>query len=326
VVAAQERAQRKAAQRRLQAIGTAAALIAIDWGTTSARAYRLDARGRVVDKRSAPLGVQKIAADGFPAALDALLGDAVDADVPLIACGMVGSRQGWIETPYVQCPADLAAVAAALTPVPGRRLAIVPGLVCHDSDRVPDVMRGEETQILGTLDNRRRAASRFVVLPGTHSKWVRVGRGGIEAFATFMTGELYALLHDHSILGRMVAAGRPDATAFARGVRASLGHAAALPHDLFSVRTLALTGALAPEGVADYLSGLLLGAEVAAARRWAARDAVGEGVVTLVGDTALCARYRRALALAGIKATAGPPEAAARGLWRIARHAGMLSA
>ncbi len=325
MVATQERAQRKAAQRRPAAIGTAAALIAIDWGTTSARAYRLDARGRVLDKRSAPLGVQKIAADGFPAALDALLGDAVDAAVPLIACGMVGSRQGWIEAPYVQCPADLAAVAAALTPVAGRRLAIVPGLVCHDGDRVPDVMRGEETQILGTL-GERRPTSRFVVLPGTHSKWVRVGSGGIETFATFMTGELYALLHDHSILGRMAAAGGHDAAAFARGVRASLGDAAALPHDLFSARTLALTGALAPEGVADYLSGLLLGAEVAAARRWAARDAVEEGVVTLVGDAALCARYRRALALAGIKTASGPSDAAARGLWRIARQAGMLAA
>jgi 2-dehydro-3-deoxygalactonokinase len=326
VVAAQEQARDKAAHRRPEAIGKTAALIAIDWGTTSARAYRLDARGCVLDQRSAPLGVQKIAADGFPAALDTLLGDAVDAGVPLIACGMVGSRQGWIEAPYVHCPADLAAVAAALTPVPGRRLAIVPGLVCHDLDRVPDVMRGEETQVLGTLDDRRPAGSRFVVLPGTHSKWVRVGSGGIEAFATFMTGELYALLHDHSILGRLVAAGQHDASAFARGVRASLGDAAALSHDLFSARTLALTGALAPEGVADYLSGLLLGAEVAAGRRWAPRAAVEEGVVTLVGDAALCARYRRALALAGIKAASGPSEAAARGLWRIARHAGMLSA
>ncbi len=304
----------------------AAALIAIDWGTTSARAYRLDARGRVLEQRSAPLGVQKIAADAFPAALDALLGDAVDAGVPLIACGMVGSRQGWIEAPYLRCPADLSAVAAALTAVPGRRLAIVPGLVCHDTHGVPDVMRGEETQILGTLDDRRPPASRFVVLPGTHSKWARVGTGGIEAFATFMTGELYALLHEHSILGRLAAGGGRDAAAFARGVRTSLGNGAALSLDLFSARTLALTGALAPEGVADYLSGLLLGAEVAAARRWAPRDAVEEGTVTLVGDAALCARYRHALALAGIKTALGPSEAAARGLWRIARHAGMLSA
>ena len=307
-------------------MGMAAALIAIDWGTTSARAYRLDARGRILDKRSAPLGVQQVAAGGFPAALDALLGDSGDVGVPLIACGMVGSRQGWSEVPYVQCPADLAAIAAALSPVPGTRLAIVPGLVCHEVGGIPDVMRGEETQILGALDDRRPLALHLVVLPGTHSKWARVGAGGIEAFATFMTGELYALLHDRSILGRLASAGRRDPSAFARGVQVSLGDAAALLHDLFSARTLTLSGTLAPEGVADYLSGLLLGAEVAAARRWAARHGLEGEAVTLVGDAALCERYRHALRIAGLKAASGPADAAARGLWRIARHAGMLAA
>jgi 2-dehydro-3-deoxygalactonokinase len=303
----------------------APALIAIDWGTTSARAYRLDARGQILDARSAPLGVQQVSAGGFPAALNALLGGRVDADVPLLACGMIGSRQGWIEAPYIRCPAGLEEIAANLSSVPGTRLAIVPGLICHDADGVPDVMRGEETQILGTLDDRQPSASRLIVLPGTHSKWARIGAGGIEAFATFMTGELYALLHDHSILGRLATAGAGDDTAFERGVRMSLRDAGALPHDVFSARTLALTGALAPEGVADYLSGLLLGAEIAAARRWADRDALGNGSVTLVGDAALCARYRRALALAGFKTVSGPSEAAARGLWRIALQAGMLA-
>jgi 2-dehydro-3-deoxygalactonokinase len=305
----------------------AAALIAIDWGTSSARAYRLDARGRILAKSSAPLGVQRIAAGGFPAALKRLLGARADPGVPLLACGMIGSRQGWIEVPYRECPADRAAIAAALTPVPGTRLAIVPGLVCRDAHGVADVMRGEETQILGTFGDESESplAPRLVVLPGTHSKWVRVGRGGIEAFATFMTGELYALLREHSILARLATAGKRDGAAFARGVRASLRQAAALSHDLFSARTLVLTGALAPEGVADYLSGLLLGAEIAAARRWARRHAAKGGAVTLIGDAALCARYRRALALAGLAAARGPSEAAARGLWRIARDAGMLA-
>ena len=269
--------------------------------------------------------MQQVSAGGFPAALNALLGGRVDADVPLLACGMIGSRQGWIEAPYIRCPAGLEEIAANLSSVPGTRLAIVPGLICHDADGVPDVMRGEETQILGTLDERQPSASRLIVLPGTHSKWARIGAGGIEAFATFMTGELYALLHDHSILGRLATAGAGDDTAFERGVRMSLRDAGALPHDVFSARTLALTGALAPEGVADYLSGLLLGAEIAAARRWADRDALGNGSVTLVGDAALCARYRRALALAGFKTVSGPSEAAARGLWRIALQAGMLA-
>jgi 2-dehydro-3-deoxygalactonokinase len=306
----------------------AAALIAIDWGTSSARAYRLDARGRILDERSAPLGVQKVEPGKFPQALTALLGGDVPEGVPMIACGMIGSRQGWIEAPYRDCPADFEGVAAALTPVPGTRLCIVPGLVCRDADGVPDVMRGEETQIMGALDDQTwaHAAPRVVVLPGTHSKWALVGGRVIEAFATFMTGELYAVLREHSILGRLAATASPDdGAALERGVRASLREAAALPHDLFSARTLALTGALAPEAVADYLSGLLLGAEVAAGRRWLETHAVTGGSVILVGEAALCERYRRALALAGIEATMGPPDAAARGLWRIARHSGMVT-
>jgi 2-dehydro-3-deoxygalactonokinase len=306
----------------------AAALIAIDWGTTSARAYRLDTRGGILDEQSAPLGVQKVEPGKFPQALTALLGGDVPEGVPMIACGMIGSRQGWIEAPYRDCPADFDDVAAALTPVPGTRLCIVPGLVCRDADGVPDVMRGEETQIMGALDDQTwaHAAPRVVVLPGTHSKWALVGGRVIAAFATFMTGELYAVLREHSILGRLAATGSPgDSAALERGVQVSLREAAALPHDLFSARTLVLTGALAPEAVADYLSGLLLGAEVAAGRRWLETHAVTGGSVILVGEAALCERYRRALALAGIEAAMGPSDAAARGLWRIARHAGMVT-
>ena len=214
-----------------------------------------------------------------------------------------------------------------MTTVPGTRLRIVPGLVCRDADGVPDVMRGEETQIMGALDDETwaQAAPRVVILPGTHSKWALAVGGRIEAFATFMTGELYAVLREHSILGRLAAAGRGDGTALERGVRVSLREAAALPHDLFSGRTLALTGALAPEAVADYLSGLLLGAEVAAGRRWLETHAATGGSVILVGEAALCERYRRALALAGIETAMGPSDAAARGLWRIARRAGMVT-
>jgi 2-dehydro-3-deoxygalactonokinase len=297
-----------------------AALIAIDWGTSSARAYRLDVRGAILERKSAPLGVQKVAAGGFPGALTLLL-DGANDDVPLIACGMIGSRQGWIEAPYRDCPADFAMIASALTPVPGGRLVIVPGLVCRDAAGIPDVMRGEETQIFGAL--ARHSARRVVVLPGTHSKWALVGAHGIETFATFMTGELYAVLREHSILGRIATPGN-DATAVEQGVKRSLDADASLSHDLFSARTLALMSELAPEAVGDYLSGLLLGAEVAAGRRWLERHAVKEESVTLVGDAPLCERYRCALAIAGVDAMIGSPDAAARGLWRIAQRAGMV--
>lgn len=303
-----------------------AALIAIDWGTSVARAYRLDARGGILDERSAPLGVQKVAAGGFPDALRALLDGLTDEGVPLIACGMIGSRQGWIEAPYRECPATLDALAAALTAVPGTRLAIVPGLICRDRHGVPDVMRGEETQIVGALNAPALPGGRrVVVLPGTHSKWTLVGAHGIETFATFMTGEIYAVLREHSILGRLAAAGS-DAGALERGVARSLEAGASLTHDLFSARTLALTAELAPEAVGDYLSGLLLGAEVAAGRRWLEQHAVAGESVTLIGDAALCERYRRAFALAGIDAALGAPDVAAQGLWRIAQRAGMVRA
>jgi len=301
-----------------------AALIAIDWGTSTARAYRLDTRGAILHRKSAPLGVQKVAAGGFPGALRVLL-DGANDDVPLIACGMIGSRQGWIEAPYRACPADFAMIASALTPVPGARLSIVPGLVCRDTAGIPDVMRGEETQIFGALDSpeAQDGARRVVVLPGTHSKWALVGAHGIETFATFMTGELYAVLREHSILGRIATAGK-DAAAVEQGVKRSLNADASLSHDLFSARTLALMSELAPEAVGDYLSGLLLGAEVAAGLRWLERHAAMGESVTLVGDAALCERYRRGLAIAGVDAMIGSPDAAARGLWRIAQRAGMV--
>ena len=301
----------------------AVALIGIDWGTSSARAYWLAPNGEIVKQRSAPLGVQRVVNADFGAALATLCGDSIASDIPLLACGMIGSRQGWVEAPYRACPAPFAAIAGQLTPVPRTRLAIVPGLICRDADGVPDVMRGEETQIAGTI---AAAVSRrqVVLLPGTHSKWAIVGPEGIETFATFLTGELYAVLREHSILGRLAVAGADDA-ALERGIRHSLRAGAALLHDLFAARTLALTGALAPEGVADYLSGLLLGAEVAAARAWLAGRGLAGAAVTLIGDAALCERYRRALAVSGIAATIGPAQAAAYGLWRIARHAGLVT-
>ena len=303
-------------------IPDATRLIAIDWGTSSARAYALDGRGEIVSEMSAPLGVQRVAAGDFAGALATLCGGQVPVGVPLIASGMIGSRQGWVEAPYRECPAGFDAIAAGLTRVPGTTLTIVPGLVCRDARGVPDVMRGEETQIFGALPDGP-TDRQALVLPGTHSKWAIVEGDGIERFATFMTGELYSVLREHSILGRL-ATGGADASAFAQGVRASLREGAALTHDLFSVRTLALTGALASEGIADYLSGLLLGAEIAAARRWLAQQKLAAVQMTLIGDATLCARYHAALAVTDIGATIGPADAAPRGLWRIARHAGIL--
>ncbi len=301
------------------------ALIAIDWGTSSARAYRFDGAGRLLGSRKAPLGIKQVRNGRFDLALAQLLGDWSAESVPLIACGMIGSRQGWIEAPYVDCPASLVALADRVVQTRLERLTIVPGIATVDAAGVPDVMRGEETQLLGAVNAGEHAV--LAVLPGTHSKWARVDHGRVVDFTTFMTGELYALLIEHSMLGRL-AEGSPDAPAqesFSVGVARGLA-AGALAHDIFGARTLALAGTLAPDDVADWLSGLLIGREIRAAREWARRAGADPGSVRIIGDGTLPERYAQALADAGIVAETGQPDAAAHGLWRIALHAGLVTA
>ena len=301
------------------------ALIAIDWGTTSARAYRIGASGAVLAVRSAPLGIRNVEADGFAAALDQLLGDWRGERAPRVACGMVGSRQGWIEAPYVACPADLAGLGSTLTRTPGGELAIVPGASCRDGSGIPDVMRGEETQLAGAV--RPGDGRVLVVLPGTHSKWALVDEGMLVAFATFMTGELYAVLLEHSILGRMAERGAPSTaaagTAFGRGVVRSLA-GGGLTHLIFGARTLALAGELAPAEVGDFLSGVLIGYEVRAADAWARERGGGVGPVRVIGGDVIVGRYVDALGRAGIDAEQCPPDAAAHGIFRIAQRAGLV--
>ena len=304
----------------------ASALIGIDWGTTSARAYRIDAEGSVQDVRAAPLGVQQVRAD-FAQALATLLGDWRHEPVPRLACGMVGSRQGWVEAPYVTCPATEHALARALVRTPDDSLAIVPGLADVDAEGTPDVMRGEETQIIGAIPPDAKPV--LAVLPGTHSKWAIVRGGAVESFATYMTGEVYAVLRDHSILGRMAKGSERAfaAAAFARGIQRALAKGATadtLLHRLFGARTLALRADLAPEDTGDYLSGLLIGSEVAAGRSWARAHGYPTESALLVGSRALCERYAAAMHEAGIVTTWGPEHAAAHGLWRIARASALV--
>jgi 2-dehydro-3-deoxygalactonokinase len=303
----------------------ATALIALDWGTSSARAYRVGADGAILEERHTGLGIQQVRDGAFAAALVTVLGDWSDIAAPRLACGMIGSRQGWVEAPYLACPADLDALAGALHWTPERTLAIVPGVICRDAADVPDVMRGEETQILGVRDNW--SGRTLAVLPGTHSKWVHIDGGRIAGFTTYMTGELYAVLLGHSILGRMVGVGGdPSAApgaAFARGVDRGLGRGE-LAHDIFGARTLSLTGELAAADVGDWLSGLLIGREIRAARVWAMGVGCDGSRASVIGNDALTARYTAALAQAGIAAEPAPAGAAARGLWAIACSAALI--
>ncbi len=304
----------------------ATALIGLDWGTSALRAYRIDRGGGILERRRADLGILHIVDGAFEEALVATIGDwlADDPDVPILAAGMITSRQGWVETPYLPCPAGIDALAAALVPGrlrSGRTILFLRGLSIRGADGVPDVMRGEETQIAGALAGGD--APRLLLLPGTHAKWVRCEGERITAFATMMTGELYGLLRRHSILGRLMEGEAEDAAAFARGV----GHGASedpaaggLLHRLFGTRSLGLFGEIPPPGLASYLSGLLIGSEL---REGGLMYGAGEPV-GLIGETALVERYRTALGLLGRACRVLPSDLAARGLFALARRAGIL--
>jgi 2-dehydro-3-deoxygalactonokinase len=301
------------------------ALIAIDWGTSAARAYRLGADGRVQERRNVPLGIKHVRDGHFEPALGKLIGDWQATVAPKIACGMIGSRQGWVEVPYVDCPASLTALADHVVQAPQDALAIVPGVATRDAAGIPDVMRGEETQLLGALAANERGV--LAVLPGTHSKWARVEHGRIVDFTTFMTGELFGVLIDHTMLGRLAGhePGQFARDGFARGVARGLDEGA-LAHDIFGARTLSLTGSLRSEEVADWLSGLLIGREIRAARAWALRAGIDAARVRIIGSDALAERYELALADAGMLSERGADDAAAHGLFRIAKRAGIVAA
>jgi 2-dehydro-3-deoxygalactonokinase len=291
-------------------------LVALDWGTSSLRAALLDAAGTVLEERSLARGILSVEPGGFPTVFESACGDWLrDGASQAIIGGMAGSRQGWLEAPYCACPAGFDEIAARLAWIEPRRIGIVPGLSCEDSG-VPDVMRGEEVQILGALD-LLGATDGLFVLPGTHSKWARVVKGRIEGFSTFMTGEFYALLRNRSILARTLpeSDGALDAAAFRRGVEQSL-RGGGLLHNAFGVRTLSLFDRVAADALPSYLSGLVIGEELRA-QQLPGRDAR----VVLIGASDLTARYALALEVLGATAQSLGSEATWRGLSRIAQAA-----
>ena len=287
-------------------------LVAVDWGTTSLRGALLDESGAVLEEQSHARGILSIGPGEFPAVFASLFGEWMrPPGTRCLISGMAGSKQGWIEAPYCECPAGLAEVASKVVDIEAQRIRIVPGL-CDSHDGVPDVMRGEEVQVFGAVARSGLRDGRFV-LPGTHSKWVEVRDGRIEGFRTFMTGEFYALLSQHSILARTLAADAPfEESAFRAGVAAS-GGGAGLLHSAFSVRTLALFERLPPAAASSYLSGLLIGTELQA-------QGLKDGdEVTLIGSAVLAERYAVALACFGARARCFGSEATWAGLAALAR-------
>ncbi len=305
------------------------ALIGVDWGTTSMRLWCFSPQGEIIARKRSEQGILKVADGQFRETLLAVAGDALAPEVPILMSGMIGSRQGWIEAPYVYCPADTATLADQLQPVPGDIDArIVPGVAVREAGGRCDVMRGEETQILGAGPGGGR---QLIVLPGTHCKWVLVEDGKIRDFVTFMTGEMYQALRRHTILARLM----PDSDAgldsaavhrsFLAGVSASLDGEARVMQSLFSIRARGLFDELAPEQAPALLSGLLIGAEIseglALCRRWG----LAEIAPLIIGGDILIARYQTAFRQAGIPTTTGNEDVGALGLWRIAQQRNLVS-
>ncbi len=307
-----------------------ARLIAIDWGSTQLRAWLLGTGGVPLAERSSDDGASCITggAAAFDGALHALAGDWLAQGHASIACGMVGSAHGWREAPYVACPTNLGCLHEHLLQVhtaAGNTVHIVPGLIHQAMGGTPDVMRGEETQVVGLLAKQvTLQTSGTVLMPGTHSKWVRLEQGSVVGLRTCMTGELYAVMRQHSVLGRLLPRvdGLFDVEAFDTGVSAARrGDGRDLGGQLFAVRTLGLTGRMGPAALPDYLSGLLIGHELVAGLR---QDI---GKLTLIGEPALCQRYLHALQALYAFDVAVPAvhtNTARLGLWQIAKQAGLV--
>lgn len=280
-------------------------LIALDWGTTRARAFLISEAGEVAMRRMADQGIQSVPAGGYPAAFEALAGDLRRAapEAAIVLAGMVGSRNGWVEAPYVACPASPDAIAAAGIAVEltkGTHATILPGLSCDDGSF--DVMRGEETLVvgLGLTDG-------LACLPGTHSKWAEVKGGRITRFASFMTGEIYGLLRNQSILARLAEepAGDDANNGAARGFAAAK-RPAGLLNAAFGARAEVLAGRMKGGEVGPFLSSLLVAQEIAGAQ--ALFGAANH--IHLVADGVMAESYGAGLAAAGIEAVVTTPEAA----------------
>lgn len=292
---------------------------AVDWGTTGFRIWILGQDGKVFASRRSNEGMRSCSPGQFPEVLEAHLAAlGAPADLPAIICGMAGARQGWMEAPYSFTPVAVASLARSAVRIPGtaRKVRILPGIAQRDPD-APEVMRGEETQLLGVtagLDN-----DTDVCMPGTHSKWVRVKDGTVTGFRTYLTGELFGAIRSGTIIARYESksAEEHNAGAFADGARLGLARPEQFIASLFSIRSGELLGFAKAGTAPSILSGLLIGTEIAAARAlgFAARGTQ----LQLVASGLLGERYAEALAIAGIEfATQDAETAVIAGLYRAA--------
>lgn len=269
--------------------------IAVDWGTSNLRAWGIGADGAIIWSRDSAEGMGRLSPDQYLDVLDRLVPEDLAPRTPVLVCGMAGARQGWKEAPYLDAPTPLANLTAStVSPdVSHDRFAIriLPG-VCQRLAGAEDVMRGEETQLLGLLALQPDHDG-LVVMPGTHSKWAWLVGGELTRFVSAMTGEVFEVLSRHSVL-RHSLAGELDAPerqdGFDAGADTGLEHPEALLGMLFKTRAAALLSDRGPAWCAGYLSGLLIGSEIGANRHH-----LGAGTVPLIGGNRLCQLYARVL-------------------------------
>ena len=296
------------------------AVLALDWGTTRLRAFRMAEDGSIIERRDAPAGIGAIEDGDFEDAFQTIVGDwlpPAGAAAPLIVLGgMIGSRQGWFEAPYVPCPVDpesLADHAILARTESDHALWIAPGLSLSQDGRA-DVMRGEELQIFGALE-QLGPGRHLLCLPGTHSKWAWLEDGIIKDFRTYMTGELFDVLRRHSILGTTIEHAVWSDAGFEKGLAAARSEAGLLAH-LFTVRAGALLESLPIEETGSFLSGLLIGSEVASA----VRDLAPGLEVCIIGNPDLTDLCTRAVAQHGIRCRQLGEYTGAHGLFRLAER------
>ncbi len=304
---------------------SAPAFAAADWGTSSFRIWLLDGIGTVLAERRSDEGMTSAGPVGFATILEKHLGEmGAPGDLPVIICGMAGARQGWVEAPYVTLPARLDDMIAGAVAVPGlaRDVRILPGLAQRDAD-APDVMCGEETQ-LGGIAPLFASGHQLVCMPGTHSKWVEARDGAVTGFRTWLTGELFSILSKQSILrhslGDAPAAAMPGDAVFRDACSQALAEGGDVGNGLFRIRAATLLQNLKSDDAAAKLSGLLIGGEIASARR---TFKAADGKVILVASGGLGLLYRAALDLAGLTVlSADADEAVRAGLFEAARRLG----
>ncbi|GAB3482864.1 2-dehydro-3-deoxygalactonokinase [Marinomonas epiphytica] len=273
-------------------------LICVDWGSSNFRAFLLDCQGKVLESKESTLGVLSIQPDHFEFVLTQELADWLDLPRPILMSGMIGSRDGWQEVPYLNCPIELSQLYGHLCWLDtqlSQPVAIVPGIQCKGVGGFHDVMRGEETQLLGVLsylsDQGSLPSELLCCLPGTHCKWARLSNGQINTFSTTTTGEIFSLLDNESSLVK----GLPKSTelnqlAFVKGLQAS-SDAGGFLHQLFSARSRLLCGDLMEHESRDYLSGLVIAEDI---RSMLSLLDQPDGPIVLVANDTLVERYRLA--------------------------------